>query len=330
MVNMIVNRTHDGSFPVARRFRRTPILASGVPRRLRSCRWGPSMGGVAPLLLKSSRACSTRPGRHRSQAASTPVFPRRWRRWAAHQQRPVGGPDHLCAVLLRARRGWVLRAVALERLPTAATSAAARWFSLPPRFDNRHLEQQSALTTLEAQRGDPRGREATATPAASVTPRSLPLINDRPYPDYTSASTRSTGPSCERSRTSLVKTSGRFRRPRVRSNGQPIAPCTSRFSGLADNAVEGRILLGIHFRPADEFTRRQSRQIADQGFAGTHSSRSTETASTPMGESPGSGCAPVDWRNHLPAGSAARARCMDGDYVHPPVREYDSQRRLVE
>jgi hypothetical protein len=36
---------------------------------------------------------------------------------------------------------------------------------------------------------------------------------------------------------------------------------------LADDAVEGRILLGIHFRFADEVARRQSKQIADQVFA---------------------------------------------------------------
>jgi hypothetical protein len=39
-LNMIVNRTHDGSFPVnAEIFTGGTDPASGVPRRLRSCRW---------------------------------------------------------------------------------------------------------------------------------------------------------------------------------------------------------------------------------------------------------------------------------------------------
>ena len=51
-------------------------------------------------------------------------------------------------------------------------------------------------------------------------------------------------------------------------NGQPIAPrIYHRFSALADDAVDGRILLGIHFRFADEVARRQGKQSADQVFA---------------------------------------------------------------
>ena len=51
-------------------------------------------------------------------------------------------------------------------------------------------------------------------------------------------------------------------------NGQPIAPRTYHsFSALAKDVVEARILLGIHFRFADEVARRQGKQSADQVFA---------------------------------------------------------------
>ena len=97
----------------------------------------------------------------------------------------------------------------------------------------------------------------------------LPLINNPPYPDYTSG---------------LNALSGSFTRALenyfgsdvwtyqvttgAMENGQPIAPRTYHsFSALADDAVEGRILLGIHFRFADEVARRQSKQSADRVFA---------------------------------------------------------------
>ena len=51
-------------------------------------------------------------------------------------------------------------------------------------------------------------------------------------------------------------------------NGQPIPPRTYHsFSAVADDVVEARILLGIHFRFADEVARRQAKQTADQVFA---------------------------------------------------------------
>jgi hypothetical protein len=51
-------------------------------------------------------------------------------------------------------------------------------------------------------------------------------------------------------------------------NGQPIAPRTyHRFSDMAQDVVDARILLGIHFRFADEVARRVAYQSADQVFA---------------------------------------------------------------
>jgi hypothetical protein len=106
-------------------------------------------------------------------------------------------------------------------------------------------------------------------PRTEPDPDWLPLINNPPYPDYTSG-LNSLSASFTRT---LKKFFGSdFWTFQVTTaaleNGQPIAPRTyHRFSALADDAVEGRILLGIHFRFADEVARRQSNQIADRVFA---------------------------------------------------------------
>ena len=114
-----------------------------------------------------------------------------------------------------------------------------------------------------------RARSSGGNPRTEPDPGWLPLVNNPPYPDYTSGLNSLTG--------SLMRTLENFFGDDVWTfqattgaleNGQPIAPRTyHRFSAFADDAVEGRILLGIHFRFADSVARRQSRQIADQVFA---------------------------------------------------------------
>ena len=103
----------------------------------------------------------------------------------------------------------------------------------------------------------------------AADPAWLPLVNDPPYPDYTSGLNSLSG--------SFTRTMENFFGSDIwtyqvttaaTENGQPIAPRTYHsFSALADDAVFGRILLGIHFRFADEVARRQSKQAADQVFA---------------------------------------------------------------
>jgi len=97
----------------------------------------------------------------------------------------------------------------------------------------------------------------------------LPLINDPPYPDYTSGANGVSGSTMrtlenffgDDAWTYSVSTT-------ATENGQPIANRTyGSFSGLADDVVDARILLGIHFRTADVVSRRQAKQVADQVFA---------------------------------------------------------------
>jgi hypothetical protein len=95
----------------------------------------------------------------------------------------------------------------------------------------------------------------------------LPLINDPPYPDYTSGANSITG--------AFMRTLGLFFGDdaftfNVTSEAAQAVQKTrtySRFSDVASDVVEARILLGIHFRFADTVARRQGKQAADWAFS---------------------------------------------------------------
>lgn len=99
----------------------------------------------------------------------------------------------------------------------------------------------------------------------------LPLINTPPYPDYTSGATNLTGAFTRSLRRFFGKDTLNFT---VTSNapqlGAPDDPRRTRnytrISDLADDVVLARILLGIHFRFADNDARRQGESVADWAF----------------------------------------------------------------
>jgi hypothetical protein len=98
-------------------------------------------------------------------------------------------------------------------------------------------------------------------------PTWLPLINDPPYPDYTSGANSVTG--------AFMRTLERYFGDgaftfNVTSNVAAVVQKTrtyERFSDVAADVVEARILQGIHFRFADVVARRQGKQAADQAFS---------------------------------------------------------------
>src|SRR5262245_5398734 len=104
-------------------------------------------------------------------------------------------------------------------------------------------------------------------PRTEGDPTWLPLINDPPYPDYTSGANSFTG--------AFMRTLGRFFGDEaftfdVTSTIPQVIQKTrtySRFSDVAADVVEARILLGIHFRFADTVARRQGKQAADWAFS---------------------------------------------------------------
>jgi hypothetical protein len=104
-------------------------------------------------------------------------------------------------------------------------------------------------------------------PRTDGDPDWLPLINDPPYPDYTSGANSITG--------AVMRTLALFFGDDaftfdVTSTVAAVVQKTrtySRFSDVAADVVEARILLGIHFRFADVVARRQGKQAADWAFS---------------------------------------------------------------
>jgi hypothetical protein len=97
-----------------------------------------------------------------------------------------------------------------------------------------------------------------------------PLINTPPYPDYTSGANNLTGAMTKTLRLFF----GRDRFDFVVTSNSPALthPATrtrtfSRFSQAAQEVVEARILLGIHFRFADTAAREQGERVARWAFS---------------------------------------------------------------
>ncbi|HEX2442916.1 MAG TPA: vanadium-dependent haloperoxidase [Vicinamibacterales bacterium] len=128
----------------------------------------------------------------------------------------------------------------------------------------RHFNFWRPVTAV--QEGDDDGNPHTAGDTTW-----LPLINTPAYPDYTSGANNLTGAFTRTLRLFFGKNKLNFT---VTSNapqlGDPDDPRRTRnytrISDLADDVVEARILLGIHFRFADVDARRQGESVADWAF----------------------------------------------------------------
>jgi hypothetical protein len=128
----------------------------------------------------------------------------------------------------------------------------------------RHFNFWRPVTAV--QEGDDDGNPHTAGDTTW-----LPLINTPAYPDYTSGANNLTGAFTRTLRLFFGKNKLNFT---VTSNapqlGDPDDPRRTRnytrISDLADDVVEARILLGIHFRFADVDARRQGESVADLTF----------------------------------------------------------------
>jgi hypothetical protein len=105
-------------------------------------------------------------------------------------------------------------------------------------------------------------------PRTTGDPAWRPLIATPPYPDYTSGANSITA--------AFMRTLERFfddDSPFSFDVNSTVALAVqltrtySRFSGVADDVVEARIYLGIHFRFADTVARRHGKQSADQAFS---------------------------------------------------------------
>jgi hypothetical protein len=164
----------------------------------------------------------------------------------------------------------VVRSVALARLTDIGDSA--RLFALA-----YVSASDSAINAWNNKRRYNVWRPSTAilnaagdgNPRTDDDPLWLPLINDPPYPDYTSGANSLTGAITRALENFFDDDVWLFTATtNATENGAAIAPRTYySFSALADDVVDARVLLGIHFRFADEVARRQGKQSADQVFA---------------------------------------------------------------
>jgi len=104
-------------------------------------------------------------------------------------------------------------------------------------------------------------------PRTKGDPNWKPLIVNPPYPDYTSGA-NSVGGAASRTLKHFFGTDDMTFVATSVGNQGPTTPRTyTRFSDIANDLVEARIYLGIHFRFADTVARRQGRQAADWAFA---------------------------------------------------------------
>ena len=103
-------------------------------------------------------------------------------------------------------------------------------------------------------------------PSTAGDPTWQPLINTPNYPDYTSGANNVTGAMTRTLRLF-------FGRDRLTFDVTTLAPLAvqktrtyNRFSDAADDVVDARIFLGIHFRFADTAARKQGQQVAQWAF----------------------------------------------------------------
>ena len=103
-------------------------------------------------------------------------------------------------------------------------------------------------------------------PETQADPAWTSLIATPPYPDYTSGANNLSG-----SFTTIVTRffdtdKAMFKVTTTAPQAVPNARTYNRFSDLADDVVDARVYLGIHFRFADTAARREGTRVATQAF----------------------------------------------------------------
>lgn len=273
-LNIITRRVDDGSFPLNPEV----FIGGDAPGEWRPTQptfmapmSAPWFGAVAPFALRDFTGLQPEP-------PPPPLHSRTYAK-AYNEVKALGArvnsartpeqtdlayfySDNFFALLNR-----TLRAIAAAHLPDIGDSA--RLFALA------HIAGADVLMSAwNNKRYYAFWRPSTAilngdddgNPHTDGDPTWLPLINDPPYPDYTSGATSITG--------AFMRTLGLFFGDDaftfdVTSTVAQAVQKTrtySRFSDVAADVVEARILLGIHFRFADTVARKQGQQAAYRAF----------------------------------------------------------------
>ena len=165
-----------------------------------------------------------------------------------------------------AQMNGIARSVALARLTDIGDSArllalanASAADALIVAWDNKRTHNVWRPSTAIAE------GENDGNPRTSGDPTWLPLFNDPPYPDYTSGANSITS--------AFMTTLALFFEDDVYTFTVSTTVANQgtrtyeRFSAVADDVVEARICMGIHFRFADEGARRMGKQAANWMFS---------------------------------------------------------------
>jgi hypothetical protein len=111
--------------------------------------------------------------------------------------------------------------------------------------------------------------ESDGNPKTIGDPTWQPLVNTPNYPDYTSGANGLTGAITRILKLYFNNDHLAFKLTSNVPNINPSERPYERFSDVADDVVEARILLGIHFRFADTVARKQGQQVAKWVFRNT-------------------------------------------------------------
>ena len=105
-------------------------------------------------------------------------------------------------------------------------------------------------------------------PLTEADPNWAPLTGTPPYPDYTSGANNLSGSFMTIVALFFDADAVTFKVTTTAPQANPNERTYQRFSDLANDVVEARIYMGIHFRFADTAARQQGTQIATQVFNG--------------------------------------------------------------
>ena len=103
-------------------------------------------------------------------------------------------------------------------------------------------------------------------PRTEADPTWTPLSPTPPYPDYTSGANNLSGSFTTIVRRFFDADKVTFKVTTTAAQAVPNERTYHRFSDLADDVVEARIYMGIHFRFADTAARREGTRVATQAF----------------------------------------------------------------
>jgi PAP2 superfamily len=259
----------DSSLPGA--WRPTPSLLGNPPAP------APFSPMAAPWMAQLDPFTLTSPARFRAEpppALSSERYARHYNEvkelGALHNsKRSAEQTDlaHFYSDNIPAQWNRALRGIALQRLQR--TGDTARLFAL-----GNMATADALITSWDSKKHYVFWRPITAiqqgdtddNPRTSADPSWQPLINTPNYPDYTSGANNVAG--------AMTRTLELFfETDRMTFEVTSLAPQAirktrtyRRFSEAAQEMVEARIYLGIHFRFADTAARTQGRQVADWTF----------------------------------------------------------------